>query len=480
MSQKREHSHEPTPPTTPEASGDPSQNGDYVVRIEKLSVGFESSVVLKEISFDIPRRGVLGILGPAGVGKSTFLRTLGRWNDALPSFWAHGNIWFEGQELLRGLDVEHVRRRVALLAQKARLYTATIQENVIAEIPTERPLRLAQKRELAHQSLAPLGLWEEFESLLNEEVLSLSLGVQRKLSIARLLAGGAVCLLADEPLRDIPEDEARELGEFIERVAGRLPVVMVTHDQREARELCDTVCLMTAGRVIEVTPAEEFFTQPKTALARTFLEFGNCWPTDGSDVDDEGGPATWEPAPEEKVPRPGGFHWVLAGRLGGMQQPGLLRDREQDLSALANLGCRVLVSLTEEAFDPEILNPFTITAEHFPIVDMGVPTLTDAEKLCQRVSLWMDEGTATIFHCKAGLGRTGTMLACTLVYRGENPVRAIEQVRAINPYYIQSRTQLDFVSRFANYLSGLVSSEEPGLAEPRENDVSTISKGVPS
>jgi len=77
MSQKREHSHEPTPPTTPEASGDPSQNGDYVVRIEKLSVGFESSVVLKEISFDIPRRGVLGILGPAGVGKSTFLRTPG-------------------------------------------------------------------------------------------------------------------------------------------------------------------------------------------------------------------------------------------------------------------------------------------------------------------------------------------------------------------------------------------------------------------
>lgn len=477
MSQERDRTRKSL--TASSASGTPSPDGDYLVRIEGLSVGFESSVVLKDVSLGIPRRGVLGVLGPSGVGKSTFLRTLGRWNDPLPSFWTRGNIWLDGQELLRELDVEHVRRRLALLTQKARLYTATILENVIAEMHTERPLRLPQKRELAHQALAPLGLWEEFEPLLNEEVLSLSLGVQRKLSIARLLAGGAVCLLADEPLRDISEDEARDLRVFIERVASELPVIMVTHDQRKARELCDTVCLMTAGRVIEVTPAEEFFTQPKTALARTFLEFGNCWPTDGDDVDNEGGPATWEP-PEEQVPRPGGFHWVLAGLLGGTQLPGLLRERDEDLSALANLGCRTLVSLTEEAFDPDLLIPFGITAEHFPIVDMNVPTFADAEELCQRVSMWIDEGAATVFHCKAGLGRTGTMLACTMVYRGENPVRAIEQVRAINPYYIQSRDQLDFVSGFANYLSSLESIEEPGLSESRDNDVSPISKGAAS
>jgi len=151
-------------------------DSNCLVRIDELSAGFESNVVLKEISFDIPRRRVLGIVGPAGVGKSTLLRTLGRRNDPLPSFWVHGHAWYGGHELLRELDAEYVRARIALLAQKARLYTATILENAIAEAPTPQPLRHSQKLELAHRTLAPLGLWEDLRPLLNEEVLSLPLG----------------------------------------------------------------------------------------------------------------------------------------------------------------------------------------------------------------------------------------------------------------------------------------------------------------
>jgi atypical dual specificity phosphatase len=447
-------------PQTMALGSDPAGS---LIRIDRLSVGFESNVVLKEVSVDVPRRGVLGIMGPAGVGKSTLLRTLGRWNDLLPSFWAHGNVWFDGQELLQDLDRELVRRRVALLVQKARLYTATILDNAIAEVHTTRPLRFSQKRELAHEALAPLGLWDELEPLLNEEVLSLPLATQRKLSIARLLAGGAQCFLADEPLRDLEDGAVKDLSRFIHDVSGRLPIVMVTHNQKEARELCDTICLMTAGRVIEVTPSSQFFSRPKTALGAQFLEFGSCWPRQGQPPGDEHTKPAWEPAAQERVPRPGGLHWVIVGTLGGMQQPGLLREMEEDLRALARLGCLRLVSLTEERMLPETLEQYGISGEHFPMPDMGVPSLEDAETLCKQVSTWMDDGTPTVFHCKAGLGRTGTMLACTLVYRGDSPVRAIDEVRSINPFYIQSRAQLDFITRFAHHLSA---SREAGLDAP--------------
>lgn len=428
-------------------------NQTVLARVDHLSVGFESEVVLREITFDIPCRGIFGVLGPAGVGKSTLVRTLGRWNDARPSFWVHGAVWYEGDDLIRDIDAPTARRHFALLSQKARLYTATILDNVIADVHIHRPLRASEKRELAQEILSPLGLWSELEPVLRDEVLSLPIGTQRRVSLARLVAGGAVAILADEPLRDISEKEARELAELLMRLSERLSVVMVTHNQLEAREMCDTVCLLTAGRLVEVTPASEFFLRPKTDLGAQFLEYGNCWPpTDPKACSAAAIHPPWEPDEEEKLPRPGGFHWVVDRLLGGMQQPGLLRDLETDLRALKQLGCRRLVTLTEERLSYERIHDFGITAAHFPITDMGVPGLSDARSICHQISSWVDDSLPTVLHCKAGLGRTGTMLACTLVYRGENPVRAIEQVRAINPYYIQSQEQLAFVDAFSRYL----------------------------
>lgn len=424
-----------------------------LLRIEHLDAGFQGLTVLHAVSFSLQHRELMALMGPAGTGKSTLLRTLGRWNDLHPTFWHRGQAWHEGRDLLSWEPAETCQRAFPLLAQKARLYTASVLDNAIAEMVGEERLGTAAKRELAHQALAPWGLWDGFVDQLERPVFSLSIGRQRMLSIARLLAGGAHCLLLDEPLRDIAEEDGPQLAGLIRLVAAERSVLMVTHNLRVARTLSTEVCLLVSGRVIEKGPTDAFFSAPQSALAKDFVRLGSCPPVRPETEEEEMAAEEEEPPPASALAlRPGGFHWVLEGRLGGMQRPGLLQGEAEDLAGLRALGCKVLVSLTRSAFPADKLRALDIEGTHFPIRDMGVPSCEGARKICRQIAGWIDNGRPTVLHCKAGLGRTGTMLACVLVYRGENPVRAVHRVRAVNPYYIQSTEQLSFIDRFASFL----------------------------
>ncbi|MGB1111364.1 MAG: protein-tyrosine phosphatase family protein, partial [Gammaproteobacteria bacterium] len=74
--------------------------------------------------------------------------------------------------------------------------------------------------------------------------------------------------------------------------------------------------------------------------------------------------------------------------------------------------------------------------------------LGDARALCQGLNEQLEQQAAVVFHCRAGLGRTGTLMACMLVYRGESASRAIERIRIINSGYVQSEDQYQFVHAF--------------------------------
>jgi atypical dual specificity phosphatase len=144
------------------------------------------------------------------------------------------------------------------------------------------------------------------------------------------------------------------------------------------------------------------------------------------------------------------FNWIIDGRLAGSGRPGLLAELDEDMAFVEEQGIRTIVTLTEHRVD-ELDRFGALEVLHFPIPDMGFPTPRVAERICAQILTRMEEG-AVLLHCRAGLGRTGTVAACCLVALGEQPGRALERVRCVNPRYVQTRAQEQFIAHFFKHL----------------------------
>ncbi len=158
---------------------------------------------------------------------------------------------------------------------------------------------------------------------------------------------------------------------------------------------------------------------------------------------------------------PRGFRWARPGALGGTPRPGVVDEVEYDLDALRRVGVTILVTLEMERFPEAALEPFGLRGLFFPFKDMSAPTVEAALAHCRQIEGLLAAGEVIALHCRAGLGRTGTMIVAQLIYEGQSALEALELGRRIEPRWVQSTEQVEFLERFARAVHPS-KSKEPG------------------
>ena len=426
--------------------------------LDGYGVAFGDKIPLASVHLSVPASGVFVLFGPVGAGKSTLLRSIAGLNDNNPAFRSWGKAFYRG-EALGALD------RPALSVQSARLVLASVWENVVCGDPERERLSPRQQRERAGSLLEHYGL-ASLTARLDDPAVSLSLVEQRLLAFARLLAADPALVLLDEPTSGLGEADIPTLLDPVLQESQRRAVLLVLHNQQHATYAGGRAALLAGGVTQESAPTLSLLGSPQSAVGRQFVRTGSCaLPAPDADpaelAEDSEPPAGIPNEAARGMPAsagPRGFLWLWQGQLAGTPRPGIVQPLDYDLQALARLEVSVVVTLTEDPPDEVALGRYGMRPIWCPIPDMHAPTISQAWTLCDDIQAAVGAGEVVAVHCHAGLGRTGTVLACCLIRNGASALAALERVRCIDSRWVQSDAQVSFLEDFANCVAKVPTS----------------------
>ncbi|MBZ0283504.1 MAG: ABC transporter ATP-binding protein [Anaerolineae bacterium] len=239
-----------------------------MLTIRGVQRAFEGQPVLRGIDLEIARGEILCLLGPSGCGKTTLLRIVAGLEQA-----DSGDVLLEGQSILS--RPVH-QRGFGLMFQDFALFPhLDVAANVAFGLRMQG-VSIADQQTRVREALSLVNL-EGFEK---RDVAQLSGGERQRVALARSLAPNPRLLMLDEPLGSLDtalrEQLIVELQTIIKRLG--LTAIYVTHDQHEAFAVADRIAVMNAGRIEQIDAPNRIYRAPRTAFVARFLGLNNIVP----------------------------------------------------------------------------------------------------------------------------------------------------------------------------------------------------------
>ncbi len=242
-----------------------------LIEIKHLRKAYENAVPLEDVTVNIDEGEVIGIIGPSGTGKSTFLRCINRLETP-----TSGEIWVDGVNVCDpNTDLSAIRAKMGMVFQSFNLFPHKMAaENIM--MPQQQLLGLSAKDayEEALVQLRKVGL----ESKARRYPDELSGGQKQRVAIARALAMHPKIILFDEPTSALDPNMVSEVLAVMNDLAKTgLTMLIVTHEMRLARDVSSRIFYMDQGGIYEDGTPDQIFNHPQKERTRNFIYRIRSW-----------------------------------------------------------------------------------------------------------------------------------------------------------------------------------------------------------
>ena len=245
-----------------------------IIEIRQLHKSFVSDKgeveALRNVSLEIAKNDIYGIIGLSGAGKSTLVRCMNLLERP-----TSGQVIVNGKELTKLSDKElrSERRKIGMIFQH---FNLLMQRSVLDNVAF--PLEIAGKskkeaRKKAAEYLEAVGLSEKATAY----PAQLSGGQKQRVAIARVLASKPEILLCDEATSALDPQTTKSILSLLKEINEKygITIVVITHEMSVIQEICKHVAVLEHGRLVESGTTEELFRAPKTAEAKKLVFSGS-------------------------------------------------------------------------------------------------------------------------------------------------------------------------------------------------------------
>ena len=239
--------------------------------LQNVNLYYSDFHALKNINLDIPEKQITAFIGPSGCGKSTLLKSLNRMNDLVEGCRITGKFLLDGEDIYGDMDVNHLRKRVGMVFQKANPFPMSIYDNIAYGPRTHGIRNKAQLDEIVERSLRDAAIWDEVKDRLKTCALGLSGGQQQRICIARALAVEPEVLLMDESTSALDPISTSKIEDLAVELKDKYTIVMVTHNMQQATRVSDKTAFFLLGEMIEFDDTEKLFSMPKDSRTEDYI-----------------------------------------------------------------------------------------------------------------------------------------------------------------------------------------------------------------